>query len=183
MIFGLMDGAKENMKIIVRTIENLSIISDWARRVCTWSTVMDELHMELCPWSPMCQGEKPVFWVFQTHVLWHGKSNNTIRQSSLVSTRNTTKTFETLSGRIAKRITLIRRCPHLLVSTCFRWCYLGRGLRTPYTAVYDRACSTWILTLFLSIPSFSIKWILSFLHRSIRFYCWFLHICLWVLPL
>jgi hypothetical protein len=28
MIFGLMDGAKENMKIIVRTIENLSIISD-----------------------------------------------------------------------------------------------------------------------------------------------------------
>jgi hypothetical protein len=28
MIFGLMDGAKENMKIIVRAIENLSILSD-----------------------------------------------------------------------------------------------------------------------------------------------------------
>jgi hypothetical protein len=26
--FGLMDGAKENMKIIVRAIENLSILSD-----------------------------------------------------------------------------------------------------------------------------------------------------------
>ncbi len=33
MIFGLMDGAKENMKIIVRAIENLSILSDWARSV------------------------------------------------------------------------------------------------------------------------------------------------------
>jgi hypothetical protein len=28
MIFGLMDGAKESMKIIVRAIENLSILSD-----------------------------------------------------------------------------------------------------------------------------------------------------------
>jgi hypothetical protein len=28
MIFGLMDGAKENMKIIVRAIKNLSILSD-----------------------------------------------------------------------------------------------------------------------------------------------------------
>jgi hypothetical protein len=28
MIFGLMGGAKENMKIIVRAIENLSILSD-----------------------------------------------------------------------------------------------------------------------------------------------------------
>jgi hypothetical protein len=28
MIFGLMDGAKENMKIVVRAIENLTIVSD-----------------------------------------------------------------------------------------------------------------------------------------------------------
>jgi hypothetical protein len=28
MICGFMDGAKENMKIIVRAIENLSILSD-----------------------------------------------------------------------------------------------------------------------------------------------------------
>jgi len=28
MILGLVDGAKENMKIIVRAIENLSILSD-----------------------------------------------------------------------------------------------------------------------------------------------------------
>jgi hypothetical protein len=28
MIFGLMDGAKENIKIIARAIKNLSILSD-----------------------------------------------------------------------------------------------------------------------------------------------------------
>jgi len=28
ILFGFMDGAKENMKIIVRAIENLSILSD-----------------------------------------------------------------------------------------------------------------------------------------------------------
>jgi hypothetical protein len=33
MIFRLMDGAKENMKIIVRAIKNMSILSDWARPV------------------------------------------------------------------------------------------------------------------------------------------------------
>jgi hypothetical protein len=50
MIFGLMDGAKENMKIIVRAIENLSILSDWARPVvpgahswtnCIWNYFHD----------------------------------------------------------------------------------------------------------------------------------------------
>jgi hypothetical protein len=50
MIFGLMDGAKENMKIIVRAIKNLSILSDWARPVvlgahawtnCIWNYFHD----------------------------------------------------------------------------------------------------------------------------------------------
>ncbi len=50
IIFGLMDGAKENMKIIVRAVENLSILSDWARTVvlgahswthCIWNYFHD----------------------------------------------------------------------------------------------------------------------------------------------
>jgi hypothetical protein len=44
MIFGLMDGAKENMTIIVRAIENLSILSDPARPVVlgshSWTNCM-----------------------------------------------------------------------------------------------------------------------------------------------
>jgi hypothetical protein len=50
MIFGLMDGAKENIKIIARAIKNLSILSDWARPIvlgahswknCIWNYFHD----------------------------------------------------------------------------------------------------------------------------------------------
>ncbi len=46
MIFGFMDGAKENMKLIVRDIENLSILSDRARPV-----VLEAQSWTNCIWN------------------------------------------------------------------------------------------------------------------------------------
>jgi hypothetical protein len=46
MIFGFMDGAKENMKLIVRAIENLSILSDGARPV-----VLEAQSWTNCIWN------------------------------------------------------------------------------------------------------------------------------------
>jgi len=150
MIFGLTDGAKENMKIIVWAIEHLSILSDWA-----WPVVLEAYSCTNCIWNyfhdlPYALVKNQYFEIFRYMFCDMENLRILFNRAHRVPLRTQERRFKDSLGESQNE---------LLESA------------TVLTYVFQHV-QMMLLTLCLSIPYFSIKWILSFfLHRSIRFFC------------
>ncbi len=119
MIFGLMDGAKENMKIVVRAIENLTIVSDWTRPVVvgahSWTNNIWNYFHDL-----QCAKVKNQYFEFFRYILCDMENliilfNRTGR--FLLGTQE--RRFKHLLGNHRTN----NSNPPLSSPTCLRWCY------------------------------------------------------------
>jgi hypothetical protein len=126
MIFGLMDGAKENMKIIVRAIENLSILSGWALPVllgahwwtnCIWNyshdlqcAKVENQYFELFRYI-FCDMENLIILFNRARRFLLGTQERRVKHL-LGESQN--ELLESIAV-----VTYVFQ--H--VSTCFRWCY------------------------------------------------------------
>jgi hypothetical protein len=156
MTFGLMDGTKENMKIIVRAIENLTILSDWARLV-----VLGSHSWTNCIWNYFhdlqCAQVKNQYFEFFRYIF--------CEMENLIILFNRARRFLLRTQE--------RRFKHLLSESHNELLESTAVVTYVFQHVSDDA------THFLSEHSIffcKMNPLLFFLHRSLRFYCWFLHI-------
>ncbi len=162
MIFALIDGAEENMKTIVWAIENLSILSDWARPV-----VLGAHSWMNCIWNYFhdlqCVMVKNEYFEFFRYIFCY------MENLRILFNRAHRVLLGTQEGRFK----------HMLGKSQNELLESAAVLTDVFQHVADD------VTHFLSEHSIFFYKMnpFFFLHRSLRFYCWFLHKCLWVLPL